>query len=81
VGGAGEREPLSVAIYQPNIPLEEKWDRRNYRDILDQYERALRPTVPQDVILWPESAIPRVYDRARDFFDPIARRAASATRC
>jgi apolipoprotein N-acyltransferase len=69
-------EPLRVALYQPNIPLEKKWDRRNYRDILDQYERALRPTFSQDLVLWPESAIPRVYDGARDFFDPIARRAS-----
>jgi apolipoprotein N-acyltransferase len=34
-------QPLRVALYQPNIPLEKKWDRRYYRDILAQYERAL----------------------------------------
>lgn len=68
--------PLSVAIYQPNIPLEKKWDRREYPDILRQYERTLRPMFNQDLILWPESAIPRVYDQSRSFFDPIARRAS-----
>jgi apolipoprotein N-acyltransferase len=68
--------PLSVALYQPNIPLEEKWDRRNYQKILRQYERAVRPAFAQDLVIWPESAIPRVYDRARDFLDPIARAAS-----
>ena len=67
--------PLSVALYQPNIPLERKWDRRAYRAILDQYERSIRPMFAQDIIVWPESAIPRLYDSARGFLDPIARRA------
>ncbi|MFT7288165.1 MAG: apolipoprotein N-acyltransferase [Halieaceae bacterium] len=69
-------EPLSVAIYQPNIAQEIKWDRRAYPEILAQYESAVRPMFEQDLILWPESAIPRVYSRARDFLDPIARRAS-----
>lgn len=67
--------PLSVAIYQPNIPLDVKWNRSAYGTILGQYERSLRPLFVHDLILWPESAIPRVYDRARDFLDPIDRRA------
>jgi apolipoprotein N-acyltransferase len=54
--------PLSVALYQPNIPLEKKVGPARYRDILDQYERALRPMFSHDLVLWPESAIPRVYD-------------------
>lgn len=68
-------QPLNVAIYQPNIPLQQKWDRRYYPAILQQYELALRPLFAQDLVLWPEAAIPRVYDQARDFFDPISRRA------
>ncbi|MFK7831414.1 MAG: apolipoprotein N-acyltransferase [Congregibacter sp.] len=67
--------PLSVALYQPNIPQEKKWDRRYYPEILEQFEQAVRPMFAQDLILWPESAIPRVYDLAQDFFEPIDRRA------
>lgn len=70
------REPLSVALYQPNIPLQKKWDRRYYRDILNQYEQALRPHFAYDLVLWPESAVPRVLDLAGPFLDPIDRRAA-----
>lgn len=69
-------EPLSVALYQPNIPQERKWDRRYYDSILQQYERAVRPMFGKDIMLWPESAIPRIYADARDFLDPVARRAS-----
>ncbi|MEQ8516092.1 MAG: apolipoprotein N-acyltransferase, partial [Chromatocurvus sp.] len=69
-------EPLSVALYQPNIPQERKWDRRYYNRILQQYERAVRPMFGNDIMLWPESAIPRVYEGAREFLDPVARRAS-----
>ncbi|MFK8043238.1 apolipoprotein N-acyltransferase [Congregibacter sp.] len=75
VAPASEK-PLSVAIYQPNIPLEQKWDRTRYQNILRQYERAVSPMFAQDLVLWPESAIPRVADRAGEFLDPIARRAS-----
>ncbi|MEM7691483.1 MAG: apolipoprotein N-acyltransferase [Pseudomonadota bacterium] len=68
-------QPVKVALYQPNIPLEEKWDRRFYGPILEQYSKSLAPLFANDLIVWPESAIPRVYDLAGDFLNPIARRA------
>lgn len=69
-------EPLSVALYQPNIPQEHKWDPRYYPSILQQYEGAVRPALGKDIILWPEAAIPLIYDNARDFLDPVAHRAS-----
>ena len=69
------RLPLSVAVYQPNIPLERKWDPREYGSILEQYERSIRSQFDHDLILWPEGALPSTLDRARGFLDPIARRA------
>ncbi|KGE03907.1 apolipoprotein N-acyltransferase [Pseudohaliea rubra] len=70
--------PISVALYQPNIPQKEKWDRRYYRDILHRYETAIGPQLEHDIVLWPESAIPRLYRDARAFLDPIDRRARLA---
>jgi len=69
-------EPLTVAIVQPNVPQEQKWDRRYYRDILRQLEEATDPQLGADIIVWPESAVPNFYQRAQDFLEPIARRAA-----
>ena len=68
--------PLSVALYQPNIPLEEKWDPGRYRAILRQYARGISAQFVHDIVVWPESAIPRRYGAARPFLDPVARRAA-----
>ena len=68
-------QPLSVALYQPNIPQEHKWDRAWYRPILEQFEAAFKDSEGRDIILWPESAIPSPYYRARDFLDPVAERA------
>ena len=69
-------QPLRVALYQPNIPLERKWDPRAYPDILRQYEEAARPLFGEDLVLWPESAIPRVRQRAGAFLDTLERRGA-----
>lgn len=69
-------EPVSVAIYQPNIPQEHKWDRAWYQPILEKYQSATEPLYGQDIVIWPESAIPNFYQRSRNFLDPIAQRAA-----
>jgi len=70
--------PISVALYQPNIPLEKKWDPRYYPDILRQYDAAIAPQLEHDLVIWPESAIPRLYRNVRPFLDPIERRARLA---
>lgn len=68
-------QPISVAIYQPNIPQEHKWDPQWYRPILRQLREASEPHYGTDILVWPESAIPNYYQRARGFLDPIANRA------
>ncbi len=51
--------PISVALLQPNIPLEQKWDRGNFRRIISQYELETDTLAGQvDLVLWPESAVP-----------------------
>ncbi|AQA17878.1 apolipoprotein N-acyltransferase [Halioglobus japonicus] len=71
-------EPLSVAIYQPNIPQQNKWNREYYLPILHQMRGATMPLLGHDIIVWPEAAIPNLYERARPFLDPIAARARKA---
>lgn len=70
--------PLTVAIYQPNIPQERKWDRDYYQPILTQIREASIPLMGHDIVVWPEAAIPNLYQRARGYLDPIAERAALA---
>jgi len=70
-------EPLTVALYQPNIPQELKWDRSYYPQILAQYQSVMPSLYGYDIILWPEAAIPRIYHRAQEFLDPVAAQARS----
>lgn len=66
---------LSVALYQPNIPLERKWDRREFRSILRQYEEATAPLIGEhDLILWPESAVPAYKHQVDGWLSAIAQR-------
>jgi apolipoprotein N-acyltransferase len=68
--------PLTVGIVQANIPQELKWQREYYEPTLALYESMTEPLLGRDIILWPESAIPNYYQRARGFLDPLAERAA-----
>lgn len=73
-----QKEALSIAVYQPNIPQERKWDPSWYQPILRQYREASQPLLGNDIIIWPESAVPRIYQRARNFLDPMAEQAAAS---
>lgn len=68
--------PLSVALFQPNIPLEQKWDRAWLPHILETYEDNAVELYRNDIVLWPESAVPRYYQDMEHWFEPLARRAA-----
>ncbi len=70
-------KPLKVAILQPNVPQEHKWDRAWYQPILRQLRESSEPYYGVDILVWPEAAVPNFYQRARNFLDPIARRAAA----
>lgn len=70
-------KPLTVALYQPNIPQELKWERSYYPEILARYQSVMPSLYGHDIILWPEAAIPRIYHRAQEFLDPIAAQARS----
>lgn len=77
VGQANER-PITVAIIQPNVPQERKWDPQWYAPILQQLRVATDEQLGHDIVIWPESAVPNYYQRARGFLQPISERAAAA---
>ena len=70
--------PLSAAIYQPNIPLEEKWDRRYFREILERYAAVGNAGLREhDLVLLPESAVPAYRDAVSDYLNDFDALAAS----
>ncbi|MEH6582763.1 MAG: apolipoprotein N-acyltransferase [Halioglobus sp.] len=70
--------PLSVALYQPNIPQEKKWDPSWYQPILEKYRSAMTPLYGYDIVVWPESAIPSFLQQSQEFLDPIAQQATDS---
>lgn len=62
-----EPEPLQVAMIQPSLSLHQKWDNTALRQILDLYQQQTEPLLDHDLIIWPESAIPRLLDEVRGY--------------
>ena len=57
-------EPIRVAAVQPNIPLMQKWDPRQRPRILQEFSALSEQLYAEnDLILWPESALPGYRDQ------------------
>jgi apolipoprotein N-acyltransferase len=74
-------DKLSVALIQANIPQEEKWLSEQLRPTLDLYRQMSEKAWSKDLIVWPETAIPRLYHRANaylSYMDAEAKKQHSA---
>lgn len=69
-------QPISVAMIQPNVPQEVKWNPDYARPTLELLEQLSEPLWGHDWLIWPEAAVPLVYHNARPFLDSIDRRAS-----
>lgn len=57
-------EARAVAVVQPNTPQELKWNPRYYTQILSNLEQLNKQAAPEDIIIWPEAAVPRYLHNA-----------------
>ena len=73
-----QKELLSVALVQANIPQELKWDRAQKRHILGKYLQLSEAHQDADIIIWPETAIPAYYASVKDTFIPELEKIAAA---
>lgn len=64
-------KPIDVAIIQANTPQELKWNETQLGAIREVYYRITREQTHQDLIVWPEAAIPYVYKEDDSFYNPI----------
>ena len=70
--------PTSIAMVQPNIDQEDKWQ-TDFRDItLDILREKTDPLWGKKIIIWPEAAITRVYSDALPFLNEINRKASDS---
>ncbi|MCP5161547.1 MAG: apolipoprotein N-acyltransferase [Hahellaceae bacterium] len=62
----------TVAIVQGNIPQKLKWEANYQQKSLSIYSELSAPFWSENIVIWPETAIPLVQDLARPFIDQIA---------
>ncbi|MDG1474447.1 MAG: apolipoprotein N-acyltransferase, partial [Porticoccaceae bacterium] len=58
---------MTVALVQPNISQKEKWSPSRQAGILKQLSDQTKPVWGQDLIVWPEAAIPTIEQRIPTF--------------
>lgn len=53
-----DKTPLNIGVVQANISMRDKWDNALFWQLVHHYEQASEKLYDNDVIIWPESAIP-----------------------
>jgi apolipoprotein N-acyltransferase len=71
-------EQIDIAILQPNIPQQIKWKGLYLEEIISQYYKSTLPLIGENVIIWPETAIPSLYPSVEGFFSPLVSRQIAA---
>jgi len=64
-------KPINVALVQPDLPLLEKWKDDELKKILVNFQQTNETLLDQDLIVWPESAIPTLKSNIEGFLDDI----------
>lgn len=74
-----DREPLKIAMVQANIPQAQKWLPEQFQPTLALYQRMDEPLwADNDIVIWPEAAVPGFYFQAETFLDAMAQRASDS---
>lgn len=69
--------PLSVALVQGSIPQDQKWQEDNRAHTFEVYRDLTRQAMGARLIVWPESALPVLYEEAVPFLTGIYQEAQS----
>lgn len=64
-------EALKVALVQPDQPLLEKWGDDELKKILIAFKETNETLIDQNLIIWPESALPTLQNNITGFLDDI----------
>lgn len=68
-------EPLTVALLQGNIDQARKWDPGERGEIFAEYIQLTRSQLGNDLVVWPEAALPVFYHQAQSQLQQLAERA------
>lgn len=68
--------PITVAVIQGAIPQDEKWLSENLTKTLELYATMSREAYGTDLVVWPESAAPALFNDLIPFFDEVYQEAS-----
>ena len=68
-------EPVTVSLIQPNLSLETKWDAQAIQDILRGLSEQTEAHWGQQLVIWPESAVPDFAHRVAPFLRAVEQQA------
>ena len=68
---------LEFSVIQGNIPQDLKWDPGFIQTTINTYTNLTANQWSKDLVIWPENAIPVLYNQARGFVDQLDREAKS----
>jgi apolipoprotein N-acyltransferase len=64
--------PIKVALIQADVPQQQKWETDALAPMLKYYRDTTRDLLPtHDLVVWPETAIPRLYQRVLNYVGSI----------
>ena len=66
-----KEQSIKTALIQGGIPQQDKWKKENQQYTRDLYLSLSAHYLDNDLIIWPETAIPELYHQANFFIDPI----------
>ena len=69
------QNPIDIAVYQPNIAQEKKWEWQYRANIKAKMADNIRQLFDHDLIVLPEAAIPDYFSNSTTLLTPIAREA------
>jgi len=71
-------QALKIALVQPNISQNDKWDRRHFSRIMDILYAQSEDHWQADLLVWPEGAIPAYRHQVRDIIADLNRRSMAS---
>ena len=66
---------ISIGLIQPAISLWRSWDPSQLSNILSQYRKDTKKLLVNDLVVWPEAAIPRFQNEVADYLGSIEKEA------
>jgi len=72
-----DSKAIDIALVQPNIAQEIKWDRQHFSHIIDVLMAESEPLWGADLVIWPEGAIPAYAHQVPNITQELTQRAVN----